>query len=103
MHVHRHVNYAEDASHNNSARLLTHYSASTSTLCLLQAGNESNQTDVKFELWRRVKGDVFERWEEQNCSLNPAKPPEPVSVETEDGTVIHGLRHRLQVHAVLSW
>ena len=72
-------------------------------LCLLQAGDESNQVDVKFELWRRVKGDVFERWEEQTSSLNPAKPPEPVSIETEDGTVIHGSRHRLQVHAALSW
>lgn len=63
----------------------------------IQAGHECNETDVKFELWRRVKGDVFERWEEQTCSLNPAKAAEPVSIETEDGTVIRGLRHRLQV------
>lgn len=63
----------------------------------IQAGHESNETDVKFELWRRVKGDVFERWEEQSCGLNQAKAAEPVSIETEDGTVFRGLRHRLQV------
>ena len=64
---------------------------------LLQAGDVSNQTDVKFELWRRVKGDVFERWEQQSCRLNPAKAPEPLKIETEDGAVVQGLRHRLQV------
>ena len=64
----------------------------------LQAGHEANQTEVRFELWRRVKEDVFERWEEHSCSLNPAKPAEPVSIEAEGAAGVQGLRHRLQVH-----
>ena len=50
-----------------------------------------------FELWRRVKEEVFERWDEQTCSLNPAKPPEPVTIEAEGIAAVQGLRHRLQV------
>ena len=63
----------------------------------LQAGQQSNQTEVRFELWRRVKADVFERWEDQTCSLNPAKPSEPVSIEAEGVAAVQGVRHRLQV------
>ena len=57
----------------------------------------ANQTDVRFELWRRVKGDVFERWDQQTCRLNQGKPPEPVRIEAEDGAIVEGWRHRLQV------
>ena len=52
---------------------------------------------MRYELWRRAKGDVFERWEEQTCSFNPAKPAEPVSIETEGAAAVQGMRHRLQV------
>lgn len=65
----------------------------------IQAGHEANQTDVRYELWRRVKDDVFERWEEQTCSLNPAKPAEPVTIEAEGAAPVQGLRHRLQVES----
>ncbi len=68
----------------------------------LQAGHEANQTEVRFELWRRVKEQVFERWEEHTCSLNPAKPAEPVSIEAEGGAGVQGLRHRLQVHITVA-
>ena len=44
-----------------------------------------------------MKGDVFERWEEHTCSLNPAKPAEPVSIEAEGAVALQGMRHRLQV------
>ncbi len=44
-----------------------------------------------------MKEDVFERWEEHSCSLNPAKPAEPVSIEAEGAAGVQGLRHRLQV------
>ena len=64
---------------------------------VLQAGQESNQREVRFELWRRVKDEIFERWEEHTCSLNPAKPAEPVSIEAEGAVGVQGLRHRLQV------
>ena len=66
----------------------------------MQAGHEANQTDVRYELWRRVKEDVFQRWEEQTCSLNPAKPAEPVTIEAEGAAPVQGLRHRLQVRAL---
>ena len=65
--------------------------------CAWQAGQEANQTDVRYELWRRVKDDVFEHWEEKTCSLNPAKPAEPVSIEAEGAAALQGMRHRLQV------
>ena len=68
----------------------------------VQAGHEANQTEVRFELWRRVKEDVFERWEEHRCSLNPGKPAEPVSIEAEGAAGVQGLRHRLQVHITVA-
>lgn len=68
----------------------------------LQAGHEANQTEVRFELWRRVKEDVFERWEEHSCSLNPATPAEPVSIEAEGAAGVQGMRHRLQVQITVA-
>lgn len=53
---------------------------------------------MRYELWRRVKDDMFERWEEQTCSFNPAKPAEPVSIEAEGAATVQGMRHRLQVY-----
>ena len=99
MHQHLH-DLCRNAHDSNTAYRLRRINICKHQL-LLQAGDAANQADVKFELWRKVKGDVFERWEEQTCSLNPAKPPESVSIESEGGTVVNGLRHRLQVHAAL--
>ncbi|DBA71627.1 hypothetical protein WJX79_009519 [Trebouxia sp. C0005] len=95
--------FSRAASAQQSKRQMDDMLKALDFMCNLQpdkpqapAGHEANQTEVRFELWRKVKEGVFERWEEHTCGLNPAKPAEPVSIEAEGSAGVQGLRHRLQ-------